>query len=226
MRTRSRRYNEAFKLVDIKKAYTLKDAISLLKKLPVTKFDASLSVDFHLNIDPKKPEQMLRGTVILPHGTGKKIRIAVFAKGEEEKIAKDAGADIVGAEELIAKVGTGQIDFDCAVATPEMMKELSKLGKVLGPRGLMPSPKTGTVTNDVAKAISELKKGKVEYKTDKQCGIHIAIGKMSFSEEQLFENANKVISTVVAAKPATIKGIFVKSAGISSTMNPGLKLAI
>jgi len=226
MKKRSKRYREAEKLVDDTKRYSLKEAISILKKLPQPKFDASVNLDFHLNVDPKKPDQMVRGTVILPHGTGKTVRVAVFAKGEAEKQAREAGAELVGAEELINKVAGGEIEFDCAIATPEMMKELSRLGKILGPRGLMPSPKSGTVTNDVAKAVSELKKGKVEYRVDKQSGIHLSVGRISFDETKLYENASKVIDAIVSARPATIKGTFIKGVSISSSMGPGLKLSL
>lgn len=226
MKEHSKRYSESAKLVDIEKTYTLKEAISTLKKLSKVKFDASLDLHFKLNIDSKKSDQMVRGTVLLPHGTGKKIKVAVFCKGEQERLAKEAGADIVGGNELIDKVAAGFLDFDCCVATPDMMKDLSKLGKVLGPRGLMPSPKTGTVTNDVVKAIEDVKKGKVEFRVDKQGGIHLAVGKISFSEEKLHDNAIRVIEAINEAKPASVKGKFVSTASISSTMNPGLRLAL
>jgi large subunit ribosomal protein L1 len=224
MDTRSKRYKESEKIVDIKKVYQLKEAIAVLKKMSQPKFDATCELHFHLNVDTKKSDQMVRGTVVLPHGTGKKVRIAVFCRGEHDKAARDAHADFVGAQELIDKVAAGFLDFDCAIATPDMMKDLSKLGKVLGPRGLMPSPKTGTVTNDIAKAIEDVKKGKVEFRVDKQGGIHLAVGKNSFSEAQLLDNASKVIEALNEAKPASIKGKFIKSAVISVSMNPGLKI--
>jgi len=224
MKTRSKRYKESEKTLDRDKVYQLKEAVSALKKMAVTKFDSSVDLHFHLNIDPKKSDQMVRGTVVLPHGTGKKVRVAVFCKGEHERIAKDAGADHVGGNELIDKVTGGFMDFDCAIATPEMMKDLSKLGKVLGPRGLMPSPKTGTVTNDIAKAIEDVRKGKVEFRADKQCGMHLSVGKISFSEDKIYDNANKVIEALTDAKPASVKGKFVKSLFISTSMNPGLRL--
>lgn len=226
MKTHSKRYKESDKQLDKTNTYQLKEAISILKKLPAPKFDGSLDLHFNLSIDPKKSDQMVRGTVVLPHGTGKKVRVAVFCKGEHEKIAKEAMADFFGGTELIDKVAAGFLDFDCAIATPEMMKELSKLGKVLGPRGLMPSPKTGTVTNDIAKAIEDVKKGKVEFRVDKQCGMHLTVGKLSFSEDKLFENASRVVEAVSEAKPVSVKGKFVKSLFISSSMNPGLKVAI
>ncbi len=226
MYKRSKRYNESIKNLDSNKTYTLKEAISIARTLKQPKFDSSLDLHFQLNIDPKKSDQMVRGTVVLPHGTGKKIRVAVFCKGEHEKQARAAQADYVGANDLIDKVSAGFMDFDCVIATPEMMKDLSKLGKVLGPRGLMPSPKTGTVTNDIAKAIAEVKKGKIEFRVDKQSGMHVAAGKLSFPEENLFENANRILEAVNEAKPQSVKGKFIKSLFISSSMNPGLRIAI
>lgn len=226
MQTRSKRYKESQNSLERTKVYQLKEAISALKKMAPPKFDGSVDLHFYLGIDPKKSDQMVRGTVVLPHGTGKKVRVAVFCKGEHERIARDAQADHVGGTELIDKVQAGFLDFDCAIATPEMMKDLSKLGKVLGPRGLMPSPKTGTVTVDIAKAIEDVRKGKVEFRQDKQCGIHLSVGKISFSEDKIYENANRVIEALNEARPASVKGRFVKSLFISSTMNPGLRLAI
>ncbi len=225
MKKHSKRYQESIKQVDRTKAYSLKEAVSFLRQLSPPKFDASLDLHFYLNIDSKKSDQMVRGTVILPHGTGKKVRVAVFCRGEHEKIAREANADYVGANELIDKIAGGFLDFDCAIATPEMMKDLSKLGKVLGPRGLMPSPKTQTVTTDVAKAIEDAKKGKVEFRADKQNGVHLSVGKLSFSEEQLLENATTVLNALNDTKPAAVKGRFIKSLFISSTMNPALRIA-
>ncbi len=226
MKLRSKRYKESQKTLDRKKAYQLKEAITAIKKMAPTKFDSSVDLHFHLSVDTKKSDQMVRGTVILPHGTGKKIRVAVFCKGEHEKIARGANADLVGGLELIDKVAGGFLDFDCAIATPEMMKDLSKLGKVLGPRGLMPSPKTGTVTNDILKAIEDIKKGKVEFRVDKQAGIHLSVGKSSFSEDKLYDNASRVIEALNEAKPSSVKGKFVKSLSIATSMNPGLILAV
>ncbi len=226
MRKRSKRYKESSQNLDRNKVYTLKEAISLLKTLKQPKFDSSLDLHFQLNIDPKKSDQMVRGTVVLPHGTGKKVRVAVFCKGEHEKAAREANADIVGANDLMDKVAGGFMDFDCVIATPEMMKDLSKLGKILGPRGLMPSPKTGTVTNDIAKAIAEVKKGKIEFRVDKQSGMHVLAGKISFPEENLLENANRILEAINEAKPQSVKGKFIKSFFISSSMNPGLKIAL
>jgi large subunit ribosomal protein L1 len=226
MKERSKRYKEAAKQVDVEKSFNLKDAILILKKMSTTKFDSSVDLHFHLNVDTKKSDQMVRGTVALPHGTGKKIRVAVFCKGEHEKEAKNAGADLVGGLELIEKVAGGFLEFDCAIATPEMMKDLSKLGKVLGPRGLMPSPKTGTVTNDIAKAIEDVKKGKVEFRVDKQGGIHLAVGKLSFDETKIYENASRVIEAINESKPASVKGKFVRSLSITSSMSPGVRLVV
>ena len=226
MKERSKRYTEASKQREETKAYTVKEAISILKKMAMPKFDSSVDLHFSLGVDVKNSDQMVRGTVVLPHGTGKKVRIAVFCKGEHESAAKEAGADHIGGLELIEKVGGGFLDFDCAIATPDMMKDLSKLGKVLGPRGLMPSPKTGTVTNDIAKAIADIKKGKVEFRVDKQAGIHLSFGKMSFAEDKLYENATRIIEALNDAKPASIKGKFIRSAAISASMTPGLRLAL
>lgn len=224
MQTRSKRYRESLGKVDVTKTYQLKEAVALLKKMAPPKFDSTVDLHFKLNVDPKKTDQMVRGTVVLPHGTGKKVRVAVFCKGEHERIARDANAEHVGGADLIEKVAGGFLDFDCAIATPEMMKELSRLGKVLGPRGLMPSPKTGTVTNDIAKAIDEVRRGKVEFRLDKQCGIHLSVGKSSFSEEQLVDNASRVIEALNEARPASVKGKYISSLFISSSMNPGLRL--
>lgn len=220
----SKRYKEAVKLVDKKKLYSLKESVAQLKKMPPTKFNQTVDLHFHLGIDPKKSDQLIRGTVRLPHGTGKSIRVAAFCKGEQEKEAKEAGADFVGGNDLIDKVAGGFLDFDAAVATPEMMRDLSRLGKILGPRGLMPSPKTQTVTNNVALAIKEIKSGKIEFKVDKQGGIHTPVGNISFTEEQIVENASKVIEAIKHARPQTVKGDFIKSVSISASMSPGLKL--
>jgi len=224
MKKQSKRYKAAASQTEKDKVFSLKDAISLMKKFPAPKFDSSVDLHFNLNVDSKKSDQMVRGTVVLPHGTGKKVRVAVFCKGEFERQAKEAEADLVGGLELIERVAGGFMDFDCVIATPDMMKDLSKLGKVLGPRGLMPSPKTGTVTNDIKKAIEDVKKGKVEFRVDKQGGVHLSVGKVSFSEEKLLENAACVINALNEAKPASIKGKFIVSLSIASSMNPGLRL--
>lgn len=226
MKKYSKRYKESAKQLDENKTYQLKEAIEALKKMAKPKFDASVDLHFNLNVDLKKTEQMVRGTVILPHGTGKKVRVAVFCKGEHEKLAKEANADYVGGIELIEKVNAGFLDFDCTIATPEMMKDLSRLGKVLGPRGLMPSPKTGTVTNDIVKAIEDVRKGKVEFRVDKQGGVHLGVGRISFDEIKLHENAQRVIEALSEAKPSSVKGKFIKTLSISTTMNPGLALVV
>jgi len=224
MKTQSKRYQESAKQVTADKLYQLKEAVAILKKLSKPKFDGSVDLHFNLSVDTKKSDQMIRGTVVLPHGTGKKVRIAVFCKGEHERQARESKADFVGATELMDKVAAGFLDFDCAIATPEMMKDLSKLGKVLGPRGLMPSPKTGTVTNDITKAIEDLRRGKVEFRVDKQGGMHLSVGKISFSEDQINDNASKVIEAVNESRPASVKGKFVKSLSITTSMNPGLRI--
>jgi len=224
MKKRSKRYQESAKLVDENKTYTLREAIGIIKQMKTPKFAGTVELDFQLNVDSKKSDQMVRGTVVLPHGTGKKVKIAVFCRGEHEKVAQEAGADYVGAQELIDKVAGGFMDFDFVVATPDMMKDLSKLGKVLGPRGLMPSPKTGTVTNDLKKAIDDVRKGKVEFRVDKQGGVHLMVGKTDFEEGKIYDNALTVINALNEAKPGTIKGKFVRSISIASSMNPGLRL--
>jgi len=209
----------------LQSAHPVAEAVALLKKCAPVKFDESVDLALRLNIDTKKADQLVRGSFSLPHGTGKKVRVAVFCKGEHERQAREAKADYVGGTELIDKVGGGFLDFDCAIATPEMMKDLSKLGKVLGPRGLMPSPKTGTVTNDIGKAIEDVRKGKVEFRVDKQGGMHLSIGKFSFSEDQLNDNASRVIEAVNESRPVSVKGKFVKTLSIAASMNPGLRLS-
>jgi len=212
-------------LVDATKTYSLKDAIVALKKTPKLKFDETVEISVKLNVDPKDSQSAsFRGTVSLPHGTGRKVRVAVFCKGEEERKAKDAGADFVGAEDLIAKVQGGWADFDVAVATPDMMKDMAKLGKILGPRGLMPNPKSGTVTMDTAKTIKEVKAGKIEFKMDKQAGIHAPLGKVSFTEDALYNNALTLIDAIMGSGNQAIKGQHVKTLYISTTMGPGIKL--
>ncbi|MCB9720677.1 MAG: 50S ribosomal protein L1 [Candidatus Omnitrophica bacterium] len=226
MKRISKRLKEGYKAVDREKTYTLEEAIAALESFPKVKFDETVEIHFDLGINPKASDQIVRGTVVLPHGTGKSLRIAVFCKGENEAKAKGAGADFVGAEELIDKVSKGFLDFDVVVATPDMMRELSKLGKVLGPRGLMPTPKAGTVTPDVVKAISELKAGKIEFKSDKQAGVHLGVGKRSFSKDKLADNIRQILDAINLAKPNTLKGTYIKSASLTTTMGPGLKVAI
>ncbi len=218
----SKRFEQARKLVHQKTPYPLERAVSLLKEMPAAKFDETVELSASLNIDPKKTDQVVRGTVILPHGTGKARRVAVFCKGEQELQAKDAGADYVGAAELIDKVQGGWLDFDVAVATPDMMRDVSRLGKVLGPRGLMPNPKAGTVTDDVAKAVREVKQGKVEFKMDKLANIHFVIGRRSFTPDQLMENGRTALDAVVRARSASVKGRLIKRLSLSSTMSPGI----
>lgn len=208
------------------KTYSLREAVENIAQFPKTKFDETVEMHFMLNVDPKLSDQTVRGTVALPHGTGKKVRIAVFCKGELEQKAKEAGADYVGSEDLIEKVSKGFLDFDVVVAAPDMMRDLSKLGRILGPRGLMPTPKAGTVTMDVAKAIKDVKGGKIEFKSDKQAGIHVGVGKRSFSSDQLFENANRLIEAINHARPAAVKGNLIKNAAVSTTMGPGLKVVL
>jgi large subunit ribosomal protein L1 len=200
------------------------DAIRILKEQPSAKFDETIEVTFRLGIDPRKADQMVRGTVSLPNGTGKSVRVAAFAVGEKAREAKEAGADVVGGEELVEEVIKGTIDFDAAVATPDMMASVGKAGRVLGPRGLMPNPKTGTVTNDIAKAVSEIKGGKVEYRSDRTGNVHLVIGKKSFDERALFENYLAVVDEILRAKPSTAKGRYIKSLALSSTMGPSVRV--
>jgi large subunit ribosomal protein L1 len=204
--------------------YTLKEAFKSIPEVATTKFDESVDLAARLGVDPRRPEQMVRGTVVLPHGTGKNVRVLVFAKGEKETEAKKAGADYVGSEELIEKIKKGWLDFDKVVATPDMMGAVGKLGKILGPRGLMPNPKLGTVTFDVAKAVEELKAGKVEYRVDKSGNIHVPLGKVSFGSEKLEENFMAIMEAIVKAKPPASKGTYLRTLNISTTMGPAIKL--
>jgi len=206
------------------KGYSLEEAGDLVKSLSFAKFDETVELTIRLGVDPKRADQMVRGTTVLPHGSGKKVRILVFAKGEKEHEAKEAGADIVGGDELMEKVKGGWLDFDKAISTPDLMANVGKLGKLLGPRGLMPNPKTGTVTFEVGKAIQEIRKGRVEYKVDKTGIVHVPVGKVSFTSQQISDNAKSVFGSVVKAKPASSKGKYVKSASMSSTHGPGIPL--
>jgi large subunit ribosomal protein L1 len=224
MATQGKRYREAAKQVDRKTEYKLDQAVEVLKKLPKAKFDESVELAFKLGVDPKQSDQMVRGTIVLPHGSGKKVRVLVFAKGSAADAAKDAGADFVGFDDLVKKCQEGWTDFDVAVATPEAMQEVRKLGKVLGPKGLMPNPKTGTVTEDTAKAVKEVKAGRVEFKMDKAANLQVAFGKLSFEPKAIEENAKAVIGAVVHARPTTAKGQFIESCTICSTMSPGLAI--
>ncbi len=214
----------AMEKVEAGKEYSLEEAVSLIKKMAYAKFDETVDLAFNLGVDPRKSDQMVRGTVVLPHGSGKSVRVLVFAKGEKEKEARDAGADFVGGEDMVEKINKGWLDFDKVVATPDIMGVVGKLGKVLGPRGLMPNPKLGTVTFDVGKAVREIKAGKVEYKAEKAGVVHVPIGKVSFEEQKLIDNARAIIDSVNKAKPSTSKGKYVKKLSISSTMGPGLKV--
>ena len=222
----SKRMKQAYEKVEKGKMYSLQEGVTALSAFPKVKFDESVELHFHLNVDLKSSDQAIRGTVLLSHGTGKKIRVIAFCKGEHALAAKEAGADYIGAEELIDKVMNGFLDFDCVVATPDIMRELSKLGRVLGPKGLMPSPKAGTVAADIGKAIREVKAGRVEFKSDKQGGVHVGIGKRSFEAQQLQDNAKQVIDAIVHSKPPAIKGDFIKSVYLSTTMGPGIRIAL
>lgn len=221
---RSKRYREREEMVDKKHSYALEEAVKILKQYPGAKFDETVGLNFQLGIDIKQAEGMIRGTVSLPHGTGKKVKVLCFCKGEGANDAKAAGADYVGAEDLIEKIQGGWMDFDVVVAHPDMMREISKLGRVLGPKGLMPSPKTGTVTVTVGKAVQEVKKGKIEIKSDKTGGLHVACGKMSFPVESLVENARVVVKAVLDAKPASAKGDYLRSISLATTQGPALRL--
>lgn len=220
----SKRYRAAAEKVDAHKAYPLSEAVQVLKTLPAPKFDQTVTLSFRLGVDPKQSDQMVRGTCPLPHGSGKNVRVLVFAEGQAAQAARDAGAEFVGYKDMIEKCNGGFQDFDVAIATPAAMAEVRKLGKVLGPRGLMPNPKTGTVTDDTAKAVKEVKAGRVEFKLDKNGNVAVPVGKFSFAPEQLVDNGSAVIEAVVKARPATAKGVFVENVTLSATMSPGLKV--
>ena len=224
MGQRGKKYEEAKEKVDRNKRYALEEGVKLLLETVYAKFDQGVDVAVRLGVDPKKPDQMVRGTAVLPHGTGRKVRVLAFAKGQKEKEALDAGADIAGAEELIEKISKGWLEFDKAIATPDMMGLVSKLGKILGPRGLMPNPKVGTVTFDLEKAIKEIKAGKVEFKVEKSGIVHIPAGKVSFGYDRLIENIKTLLDVIVRAKPPTSKGIYFRSIALSTTMGPGIKI--
>jgi len=221
----SKRYKKALQVLDGNKSYTLKSAVEVLTKFPKAKFNETIDLAFRLGVDPKQSDQMVRGTVPLPHGSGKTVRVLVFAKsGPAAEGAKTAGAEYVGFEEMIKKCQEGWSDFDVAIATPEAMAEVRKLGKVLGPRGLMPNPKTGTVTDDTARAVKEVKAGRVEFKIDKAGNIHVPVGKASFGPDQIEENARAVIDAIVKARPSSVKGSYLQSCTISATMSPPVRL--
>jgi large subunit ribosomal protein L1 len=223
----SKRFKKALEVVDGKKAYPLKEAVGVLAKFPKAKFNETIDLAFRLGVDPKQSDQMVRGTVPLPHGSGKTVRVLVFAKsGNGADAARAAGAEYVGYEDMIAKCTEGWSDFDVAIATPEAMAEVRKLGKVLGPRGLMPNPKTGTVTEDTAKAVKEVKAGRVEFKIDKAGNVHVVVGKASFKPEQIEENARAVIEAVAKARPNSVKGTFISSCTLSATMSPAVRVDV
>lgn len=219
---RSKRYQEAVKLVTPNKNYSITEAVETMKSFPAPKFDPTVTVSFHLTVDPRKSDQMVRGSVSLPNGTGKNVRVLVFAQGDAAKAAQEAGAEFVGFEDLIKKVQEGFVDFDTAIATPDAMTEVRKVARVLGPRGLMPNPKTGTVTDDTAKAVKEVKAGRVDYKVDKNANISAAVGKLSFSNEGITENIVALIDSVIKARPASAKGAYIESVTVSCAMCPGL----
>jgi large subunit ribosomal protein L1 len=221
----SRRYTEAAAKVELTKAYELDEALTLLKGLPGAKFDETVELAIHLGVDPKNPEQSIRGTLSLPKGIGRTLRVIVFAEGDKAEDARQAGADLVGGQELIDKVTGGWLEFDVAIAVPEMMRTVGRLGRVLGPRGLMPSPKSGTVTADVSKAVREFKAGKIEYRTDASGNLHAPVGKKSFSLEDLKANVEALLDTVRQARPGSVKGRFIESVSLSTTMGPGIHLA-
>jgi len=224
MSTRGKKYEEAKKRIDRNKRYDLEMGIQILKETAKAKFDESVDMAIRLGVNPKHSDQMVRGTIALPHGVGKAVRVLVFAKGEKEKEARDAGADFVGADDLVEKITGGWTDFDKAVATPDMMGTVGRLGKILGPRGLMPNPKVGTVTFEVSRAVKELKAGRVEFKVEKTGIVHTTVGKASFAPEKLKENVLALMDVIIRAKPASSKGTYLKSVAISTTMGPGIKL--
>ena len=221
-----KKYMEAAQKIDRSKLYPVDEAVKLAKETNPAKFDASVEVSFKLNVDPRHADQQIRGAIVLPNGTGKTQKVCVIAQGPKEQEAKDAGADFVGGKELLDQIAKGWFDFDVIVATPNMMGELGKLGRVLGPKGLMPNPKTGTVTMDVAKAVEDIKKGKVEYRVDKEGNINVMIGKVSFEEEKLAENFRTIYNAIAKARPAAVKGTYIKNLVISTTMGPGIHVAV
>ena len=222
MAKKSKKMQEALKKVDATKDYSVEEAVALAKDTNIAKFDATVEVAYKLNVDPKKADQQIRGAVVLPNGTGKTQTVLVFAKGEKAKEAEAAGADFVGDDDMVAKIQGGWFDFDVVVATPDMMATVGKLGRVLGPKGLMPNPKTGTVTMDVTKAVEEVKAGKVTYRVDKAGNIHVPIGKVSFDNEKLVENFNTINDVLLKAKPSTAKGQYIKNISVTTTFGPGI----
>jgi len=221
---RGKRYAEALSKVDRDRHYGPAEAIQVLRALPEARFDETVELAFRLGVDPRKADQMIRGTVSLPHGTGRSVRVAAFAAGDKAREAREAGADVVGLEDLVEEVQKGNIDFDTAVATPDAMSVVGKAGRVLGPRGLMPNPKAGTVTFDIGKAVRDIKAGKLEYRVDRQGNLHLVIGKRSFDEQRLLENYLAVVDEILRAKPATAKGRYLRSVTLSTTMGPGIRV--
>jgi large subunit ribosomal protein L1 len=224
LKKRSKRYRQALELVDRQKLYDPREAVSIISKIPTSHFDESVEAAFRLGVDPRKADQMVRGTVSLPHGTGKEVRMLAIAEGDKAREAEEAGADMVGGAELLEKIQGGWFDFDVMIATPDMMSQVGKLGKLLGPRGLMPNPKAGTVTFELEKAIKDVKGGKIEYRVDRQGNVHLIIGKKSFEEQKLLENYVVVLEEILRAKPASAKGRYIRSITLSTTMGPGVKV--
>lgn len=226
MAKKSKRYLEAAKLVDSSKSYSIEEAVALLKKVATSKMDESVELSFNLNVDPRHADQLIRGAMVLPNGTGKTQTVAVVADGEKAKEAQEAGADFVGGQDLIDKISKGWFGFDVLVATPNMMGKLGRLGRVLGPKGLMPNPKTGTVTMDVANAVDEIKKGKVTYRVDRDGNLNVMIGKASFDEEKLIENFKAIYTRIVKARPSSIKGTYMNTCVLTSTMGPAIHIVM
>ena len=222
----SKRYAEAAKLVDPNKVYSVEEAVALAKKTSTVKFDATVELSFSLNVDPRHADQMIRGAMVLPHGTGKSQKVAVVAQGDAAKAAQEAGADFVGDQDIIDQIQKGWFGFDVLIATPNMMGKLGKLGRVLGPKGLMPNPKTGTVTMDVANAVNEVKKGKVTYRVDREGNLNVIIGKASFDEEKLVENFKAIYDVIAKARPSAVKGTYMKKVVLSCTMGPGIRVTV
>ena len=225
MAKKSKRYQEAAKLIEKGKAYSVEEAVELVKKTSTVKFDAAVDVAFKLGVDPRQANQQLRGALVLPHGTGKTKKVLVVTEGAKAQEAKDAGADVVGGKEILEDIKKGWLDFEVMIATPDMMAELGKLGRILGPKGLMPNPKTGTVTMDVAKAVKETKAGKVTYRTDKEGNVQLTIGRVSFENDKLVENFNAIYDLLVKIKPSTSKGVYMKNIALTSTMGPSVEVA-
>ena len=226
MAVMTKRQKAALALVDETKAYAVEEALDLMKKLPGAKFDETVDMSLRLGVDPKHADQMVRGAIVLPHGIGKTVRVAVFAKGEKEREAREAGADVIGAEDLVERIQGGWMEFDSAIATPDLMGQVGRLGKVLGPRGLMPNPKLGTVTFEVGRAVRDAKAGKVEFRVDKAGNIHVPVGKKSFSGEHLAANALALLEAIVRAKPSASKGQYLRTITVSSTMGPGIQVDV